>query len=314
MNQSWTRRHLIVTGAALLVAGCSTRGGSRGGGGSGSASGSKGFWYVVQPGDTLASISARSGVATQTIVDVNQLSVQTGAVNSRLKNMTGSGAAADDDFRPGRSLWLPGVASLAPGTVIARGEPVEPEAPDVVPVPQGEPEPLPGDLPEAPAGGYVLVPRSSWTKAAVGSRNQAMGGVQRITIHHTDEHAGTAGLPDVELIRRIENYHRTGRKWCAIGYHYIVGKDGRVYEGRPARYQGAHVLSENENNLGISIVGNFTSHLPNQRQLAALRSFLDDSRDKYRVSKRNVFGHRDLNKSECPGDALYAWLKTKYKA
>lgn len=249
---------------------------------------------MVQVGDTLASISQRSGIAAQTIVDINQL-------DSRVVS-------------PGRSLWLPGVANIAPASASAAREPVVAEAPDTIPEPQGEPEPPPRDLPEAPANGYVLVPRSSWTKAAVGSRNQAMGGVQRITIHHTDEHAGTAGLADIELIRRIENYHRNGRKWCAIGYHYIVGKDGRVYEGRPARYQGAHVLSENENNLGISIVGDFQSHLPNARQLAALRAFLDDMRDKYRVSKRGVYGHRDLNKSICPGDALYAWLKTRYKA
>lgn len=287
MNHPWTRRHLLVTGAALLVVGCSNRGG-------GTVAASKGTWYVVQVGDTLASISQRSGIAAQTLIDVNQL-------DSRVVS-------------PGRSLWLPGVASIAPASASAAHEPVVAEAPDTIPEPQGEPEPPPRDLPEAPANGYVLVPRSSWTKAAVGSRNQAMGGVQRITIHHTDEHAGTAGLPDVELIRRIENYHRNGRKWCAIGYHYIVGKDGRVYEGRPARYQGAHVLSENENNLGISIVGDFQSHLPNARQLAALRAFLDDMRDRYRVSKRGVYGHRDLNKSICPGDALYAWLKTRYKA
>lgn len=286
MNQSWTRRHLLVTGAALLVTGCSGRGG-------GTTAKARGTWYVVQPGDTLASISARSGLGAQTIIDVNQL-------DSRA-------------LPAGRSLWLPGVGTVAPATGLIQEEPVA-ELPDTVPPPQGEPEPPPRDLPDAPAGSYVLVPRSKWTKAAVGSRNQAMGRIQRITIHHTDEHAGMAGLPDVEVIRRIENYHRNGRKWCAIGYHYIVGKDGRVYEGRPSAYQGAHVLSENENNLGISIIGDFQSHLPSQRQLSALRAFLDDMRDKHRVSKRSVFGHRDLNKSICPGEALHAWLKTKYKA
>ena len=290
MNQTWTRRHLLVSGvtsAALLAAGCSGRGGT-------SSAQTKGTWYVVQVGDSLASISQRSGIAAQTIIDINQL-------DSRV-------------VTPGRSLWLPGASNLAPASAITREEPAVVDVPDTIPAPQGEPEPPPRDLPDAPANGYVLVPRSSWTKAAVGSRNQGMGGIQRITIHHTDEHAGMVGLPDVEIIRRIENYHRNGRKWCAIGYHYIVGKDGRVYEGRPARYQGAHVSSENENNLGISIIGDFQSHLPNARQLSALRAFLDDSRDKYRVSKRGVYGHRDLNKSICPGDALYAWLKTKYKA
>jgi N-acetylmuramoyl-L-alanine amidase len=290
MNQAWTRRHLLVTSAALLAAGCSGRGGGQPAQGQ-----SRGTWYVVQVGDTLPSLSQRSGLTSQAIIAANQLDSQA--------------------LVPGRSLWLPGVARVAAGPAVAAEEPVA-EVPETIPAPQGEPEPPPRDLPDAPATGYVLVPRSAWTKVPVGSRNQPMGGVQRLTIHHTDEHSGMAGLADVEIIRRIENYHRNDarHKWCAIGYHYIVGKDGRVYEGRPARYQGAHVRSENENNLGISVIGNFSSQLPSTRQLSALRSFLDDSREKYHVAKRNVFGHRDLNKSECPGDALYAWLKTRYKA
>ena len=90
MNQSWTRRHLLVSGvttAALLAAGCSSRGGT--------SAQSKGSWYVVQVGDTLASISQRSGISSQVIIDANQL-------DSRVVS-------------PGRSLWLPGVGSQIGG-------------------------------------------------------------------------------------------------------------------------------------------------------------------------------------------------------
>ena len=179
-----------------------------------------------------------------------------------------------------------------------------------------EPLPLPEpevELPPPTPGQYVIVPRSAWTRQPVGRNNYAMNGVSRITVHHTGEHEGMIGLPDIEVVRRIETYHRTGKRWPAIGYHYIIGKDGRVYEGRPVKFQGAHVLTANEHNLGISVVGDFQTRLPNSAQLGALTKFLDDQRARFQVTKKNVFGHRDLHQSICPGNALYGWLKKSYK-
>ena len=192
----------------------------------------------------------------------------------------------------GQRLWIPGVPSF-PG-----------RTPTPTATPTTEPQ---GAAPahEIPGNGYVLVPRAAWTKEPVGRNNNAMGKVLRLTVHHSGEHIGLKGLPDIEIISRIEHYHRTpapnGRGWAAIGYHFLVGKDGRIYEGRPAQFQGAHVSGANENNLGISVIGDFNHARPSPRQLAALSAFL--------TSKNRVFGHRDLGRSECPGDALYGWLK-----
>lgn len=159
---------------------------------------------------------------------------------------------------------------------------------------------------------YRMVKRRSWTRQDVRSNHRLMGSVHRITIHHTGEHGNIARLPDLEVVKRIENYHRNERKWAAIGYHYLVGRDGKVYEGRPAKYQGAHTRGNNRNNLGISMIGDFNKHDAESLQLAALESLLDDMRSHYHVGKSKVFGHRDLSPSVCPGKYLYAWLK-KYK-
>lgn len=204
-----------------------------------------------------------------------------------------------------------------PTTTTSVVAPSEPPSAPIVQVPPPEPEPKEIDLPAPPRpGGYIIVPRSAWTKNGVRSNNVSMDGVNRITVHHTGEHEGLVGLPDMEVVRRIENYHRSpkpsGKGWCAIGYHYIIGRDGRIFEGRPAQYQGAHTLTANEHNLGISVVGDFMRRLPNDAQLAALSKFLDDQRAKYRVGKNRVYGHRDLHSSLCPGEQLYGWLK-RYK-
>jgi hypothetical protein len=195
------------------------------------------------------------------------------------------------ELKPGMRLWMPGIAAIGTDPQI---DDDDVDTTDLPPV----------------NGNYTIVPRSAWTRAKVAGNNQPMGKVTRITVHHTGEHEGLIGLPDIEVIKRIEKYHRNEKRWAAIGYHYLVGKDGRVYEGRPVQYQGAHVSGSNENNLGISVMGDFHRHLPNDRQIAALRAFLDDTLVRYKVGKRRLYGHRDLNRSICPGDALYSWLKT----
>jgi N-acetylmuramoyl-L-alanine amidase len=293
MTDAWTRRRLIITGSAglLLTAGCGREHQtSRSSTAAPTNPRPGGIWYEVVEGDTLSSIARRSGVSVQAIVEGNNLT--------------------SNVLVPQTRLWLNGATGIGADPLAHVSAP---EVDVIPPTPMGNDEPEP-DLPPLSGSGYVLVPRSRWTSKAPGTNSRPMGRVTRITIHHTAEHGEVATLPDIEVIRRIENYHRTGRKWCAIGYHYLVGKDGRVYEGRPANLQGAHVLSENENNIGISVMGDFNRKMPNPRQLAALSGFLEDSRDRFKVGRNRVYGHRDLNKSECPGDMLYAWLRKSYRA
>jgi hypothetical protein len=251
------------------------------------------MWYVVAEGDSLSSLSRRSGLSIDAIIDANNISKPRLVANTR--------------------LWFPKVLAmhvdpLAPADVAAL------TAIEVPPATSSENVNTHETYEPPPPGGYILVPRSAWTSQGLAGNNQLMGKVSRITVHHTGEHGDMATLPDVEVIRRIEKYHRNERHWAAIGYHFIVGRDAKVYEGRPAKYQGAHVLSENANNLGISVIGDFQLKLPTSRQLSALHAFLNDERGKYRVPKSEVYGHRELNKSICPGDALFGWLKGTYRA
>jgi len=239
----------------------------------------RGQWYEIAIGDTFHSISRRSGISIDAL-------------------MAGNRGIDIRDLRIGQKVWLPEATETTVRQLVAtRAKPGDAiDTDDALPGVAGE--------------GYVLVPRSAWTREAVGANHNLMNGVERLTVHHTGEYAGMAELPELEVLRRIERYHRNERKWCAIGYHYIVGKDGRIYEGRPVRYQGAHVRSNNQNNIGISVAGDFMRRQPTQRQLQALAAFLGEGSRKYKVPRSRIFGHRDLNASLCPGDALYAWLKT----
>jgi len=50
------------------------------------------------------------------------------------------------------------------------------------------------------------------------------------------------------------------KKWSDIGYNFLVGEDGNVYEGRGWGKKGAHSIPFNNKSIGICIIGDYTSN------------------------------------------------------
>lgn len=53
--------------------------------------------------------------------------------------------------------------------------------------------------------------------------------IRRIVLHHTAEN-NVRSLSDAELMRSMYYYHTIVRGWGDIGYQYVVGQRGQVYE------------------------------------------------------------------------------------
>ena len=175
--------------------------------------------------------------------------------------------------------------------------------------------------PRSDAGELHIVRRSEWGAAApVPSRLTPMvGSWTRITIHHSAETTSTASGGSFDesarTLRSIQRYAMEDRnpRFGDIGYHYIIDSAGRIYEGRPLQWQGAHARGQNNyQNLGICLLGEFSDHTPTEAALASLGLLLNNVRASYRIPSSRVFGHRDLLTTECPGDALQAWIH-RYK-
>ena len=52
----------------------------------------------------------------------------------------------------------------------------------------------------------------------------------------------------------IDRWHRE-RGWKGCGYHYVVGLDGVVEEGRSMEEAGAHCAGRNSSSIGICYIG-----------------------------------------------------------
>lgn len=157
-----------------------------------------------------------------------------------------------------------------------------------------------------------IVPRSQWARIGVARGDEifAMNGIRRITVHHD-------GMPPTSLsstrqvaarIEQIRQSHVVGRGWADLGYHYVIDPSGRIWEGRSIRFQGAHVKDQNENNLGILVMGNFDQQSPTSAALSSLDGFLASQMQQYRISLGNVRTHQERARTACPGRNLQQYM------
>ncbi len=157
-------------------------------------------------------------------------------------------------------------------------------------------------LPLAP--GNVANGRESWGARA--TRCSSRHTPRIATIHHTVTPTNDTVSPEVRL-RGIQHYHMDTRGWCDIGYHFLVSRDGRVWQGRDERLVGAHVAGHNTGNAGISFMGTYSRDAATEDQLRAAGRLVAWLHQTYGVSL-DLYGHRDLGQTECPGDMLYSQI------
>ena len=164
------------------------------------------------------------------------------------------------------------------------------------------------------AGRVSIIPRRRWNAARpVTRRLDRMGGIRRMTIHHS---AILSRNPDTRAvatqIRAFQGTHIQENGWGDIGYHFLIDPAGRVWEGRDLRYQGAHAGGvNNEHNIGICLLGNFVpgrrGQSPSARQVAAMEDLVGWIGRRYSISRHGVLTHRELKpNTTCPGPRLQA--------
>ncbi|AKF29027.1 hypothetical protein YH66_14475 [[Brevibacterium] flavum] len=161
-------------------------------------------------------------------------------------------------------------------------------------------------------------------------------GVSAITIHHT---AGSNNYTEAQAaaqVRGAYSYHAQTLGWCDIGYQSLVDKFGNIYEGRAGgmtnAVQGAHAGGFNQNTWAISMIGNYSTVTPPTATIKAVgelagwrakvAGFDPTGTDTHYsegtsyakhsygtpVVLKNIFAHRDVGLTACPGDAGYAQM------
>lgn len=157
----------------------------------------------------------------------------------------------------------------------------------------------------------VIVSRSDWQAKPPKNRTTMETPVPFVILHHTSwEECHDYDSCCAEM-RKIQDFHQNNRSWDDIGYSFCVGQDGRIYEGRGWDTVGAHAPWYNFRSIGISIMGNFTSKLPNQKSVDAISSLIKCAVQENKLKDSYIlYGHRQVRDTSCPGDALFKEIQS----
>lgn len=155
----------------------------------------------------------------------------------------------------------------------------------------------------------VLIPvigRDSWGAAPVTGEGTGHE-VVRLTVHHTAALLESNGDAPTH-VRNHQAYHQS-LGWVDLAYHFIVDRNGHVYEGRNPNMAGDTATDyDPTGHFLVCCEGDFSTQTTTPEQLASAAALLAWASQSYNVSLDTIAGHRDLASTMCPGDVLYDQL------
>lgn len=111
---------------------------------------------------------------------------------------------------------------------------------------------------------------------------------------------------------QMNQWHKA-QGWNAIGYHYVIRRDGTIEQGRPEAEAGAHCVNHNKHSIGICYEGGLDDNgkpadTRTQEQKAAIISLLKSLKEKY--PRAIIVGHNTFDPYKaCPGfDAVKEYM------
>ncbi|NXK50614.1 PGRP2 amidase, partial [Chauna torquata] len=161
----------------------------------------------------------------------------------------------------------------------------------------------------------AIVPRCMWgARPYRGTPRTLSLPLGFVYIHHTFVPSAPCRsfAACARAMRAMQRFHQDTRGWDDIGYSFVVGSDGYLYQGRGWHWVGAHTKGHNSKGYGVGYVGNFSASLPDPDAIALVRDGLLPCAVRAGWLHRNytLHGHRQVVNTSCPGDSLFQEIKT----
>lgn len=135
--------------------------------------------------------------------------------------------------------------------------------------------------------------------------------IRHITLHHSgSQEPLTPDKDPVKLLRDLQSWGAEDRNWWDLPYHFLIGLDGTVYEGRDPRYAGeTNTQYDPRGHLLISVLGNYNKQKPTAAQLDAIADLMAWAVVEYDIPLQHIGGHGDWADTSCPGRYLQSYLE-----
>jgi len=140
-----------------------------------------------------------------------------------------------------------------------------------------------------------------------------------ITVHHTGTPADP-GRSTADKIRALQAFSQRADTlgdgtpkvaWADVPYHYYIGTDGLVAEGRDVRFEGdTNTRYDLTGHIQVVVEGNFEETEPTPEQLASLEGLVVALAGEWDIPADAVAGHGDraVGQTVCPGENLKPFL------
>jgi hypothetical protein len=152
----------------------------------------------------------------------------------------------------------------------------------------------------------AVVSRSQWgARWPIPQGRHVPLSARRFTVTHWP--GGTASLDEAANVRNIEAFHVQQQRWACIGYNFLVGRSGRVFEGAGRDTRGIHEASRNTDGFGICLMVSIGEAAP-WPMLDATRALYEQLC--HQTGRRLTMSwHSAHFATQCPGPSVTQWTR-----
>ncbi|XP_022916766.2 peptidoglycan-recognition protein 1-like [Onthophagus taurus] len=155
-----------------------------------------------------------------------------------------------------------------------------------------------------------IITRKEWEAGPNEAKPMGTYPMTHVIVHHSNTPICLTKDDCMTVVKSLQLRHRAVNRWPDIGYNFLVAQDGNIYEGIGWHHSSEIVPRYDSYSIHVAVIGDYTSSLPNDKALKALKDFI------YCAVKRGslhenyrLLGHRQLASKKCPGKEFYQELR-----
>jgi hypothetical protein len=135
--------------------------------------------------------------------------------------------------------------------------------------------------------------------------------ITHVTLHHTgDAQPLRPGDDPAAKLRALQSWGARDRNWWDVPYHFLLGLDGTIFEGRDYHYMGeTNTAYDPGGHFLISVIGNYAKQEPTPAQLNAIADLMAWALREFDLPLDRIGGHYNYADTDCPGPNLRKYLE-----
>ncbi|XP_028027285.1 peptidoglycan recognition protein-like [Bombyx mandarina] len=155
------------------------------------------------------------------------------------------------------------------------------------------------------------IPITEWSGTESRRKQPLKSPIDLVVIQHTVSNDCFTDEECLLSVNSLRQHHMLLAGFKDLGYSFVAGGNGKIYEGAGWNHIGAHTLHYNNISIGIGFIGDFREKLPTQQALQAVQDFLACGVENNLLTEDyHVVGHQQLINTLSPGAVLQSEIES----